>query len=195
MFNCVSRKSRQPGENYMNPIRIFVTILLGLTAFVARADISTQLNLLGGTPDSWSYNSPLTGGTTTTLNFERISNDQRQYTVLIYLNVTDLAESDRPDLSSVTLDGAAMSFHSHAVGLTSTYGEYAFLGLLSGGPHALTFNFNSNLFSSVGARVSIAPEPMQAPAPVPEPETWAMLLAGLGLLSHNARNRRKLNQV
>lgn len=174
----------------MNSIRFVAVFLLSFTALVARADVNGNLNLVGGTTDSWVYTSPLSGGTRTTLSFAPLHTEARLYTVIMALNVTGLSDLQRPVASSVTLDNAAMTFSS-VVGETSAVSYYSFLGLLSGPAHALVFNFTDKPFGAVGSYISVASAPMPTtPAPVPEPETWAMLLAGLGVLGHVARKRK-----
>lgn len=173
----------------MNSIRFIAVVLLGLTSLVARADFSGDLHRVGGTDDAWFYSSPLSGGMDTTLSFAPDHTEPRLYTVLVALNVTGVGSAQLPVNSSVTLDGAAMTFGTAVFG-TSTVSFFTFLGLLDGPSHSLVFDFTDKAFGAIGSQISVASAPAPMPAPVPEPETWAMLLSGLGLLGHVARKRR-----
>lgn len=173
----------------MNSKRFIAVVLLGLTSLVARADFNGNLHRVGGTDDAWFYSSSLSGGMDTTLGFAPDHTEPRLYTVLMSLDVTNVDPSQRPVSTSVTLDGAAMTFSSLSLG-ASTYSYFTFLGLLDGASHELFFDFSGKTFGSIGSHISVASAPVPIPTPVPEPETWAMLLAGLGLLGHVARKRR-----
>lgn len=72
--------------------------------------------------------------------------------------------------------------------------EHVNLGWLSAGSHKLSFTGNANYYVTGDTtayvddvKISVSPVPM---SPVPEPETYAMLLAGFGLLGFTARRKK-----
>ena len=84
------------------------------------------------------------------------------------------------DGSSVTFDGALLSAYS-----ASTTGGAYYLGVFS----TAGTNFTSIVFQSNGNSMETDNHAFVL-APVPEPETYAMLLGGLGLIGFTARRRR-----
>ncbi|WP_267874810.1 PEP-CTERM sorting domain-containing protein [Duganella aquatilis] len=65
--------------------------------------------------------------------------------------------------------------------INSIYGSNAVFSV-SGSQHAY--------FSALGTVTSLTVSSFDVPAPVPEPETYAMLLAGIGLVGFAAGRKR-----
>ncbi|MBL8491946.1 MAG: PEP-CTERM sorting domain-containing protein [Rhodocyclaceae bacterium] len=72
---------------------------------------------------------------------------------------------------------------TYAVG-TGTSRTFRYASIIWGGPGALIADGDNEINGVMGASVTYHP-------PVPEPETYAMMLAGLGVLGAVARRRRK----
>lgn len=83
--------------------------------------------------------------------------------------------------TSVVWDGFA-----YAVG-TGTSATFRYASIVWGGPGALLADGDNEINGVMGLRGDYTPV-----AAVPEPETYAMLLAGLGLLGFTARRRKNL---
>lgn len=83
--------------------------------------------------------------------------------------------------TAILIDGIGRSFAAPAIG---SVGPVSFSGLgLIGDSHTIEFQQAADSWTFV-SEISFA-------APVPEPETYAMLLAGLGLLGAAVARRRK----
>jgi hypothetical protein len=98
------------------------------------------------------------------------------------------------DLASVLLNGVAPTFSTTPYvdsDYPSSFGdvvltEYLFYWDLASAPTSYVFDFSSDAHMSL-AQVAVD----IAAAPVPEPETYAMLLAGMGLVGWQVRRRNK----
>lgn len=82
--------------------------------------------------------------------------------------------------TSVVWDGFA-----YAVG-TGTSATFRYASIIWGGPGALQADGDNEINGVLGLREDFTPT-----AAIPEPETYAMLLAGLGLLGFAARRRKR----
>ena len=107
-------------------------------------------------------------------------------TAITSLNATAIAEySDTPnadfnfvDLVNTDTDSTVASF-----AFSNILTEYQFTNLAIG-------NYSYYVFGHINASGSTPVEITFTSAPVPEPETYAMLLAGLGVLGFAARRRK-----
>lgn len=87
---------------------------------------------------------------------------------------------------SILIDGVNSSFTAPAAG---TVGSVSFTGLgLTGNSHTIQFNQFQGTWTFVS---EISFDDGRTVSAVPEPETYAMMLAGLGLLGFAARRRKK----
>jgi len=80
-------------------------------------------------------------------------------------------------LASVPLTGSTVPSPPIVVNVLS-----GFTGLLAAGPYTLTVSGNAGSGASYGGNVVLTP--------VPEPETYALMLAGLGIVGFVAARRR-----
>lgn len=85
----------------------------------------------------------------------------------------------------IVIDGAKTNLNGVS-GLATNIGKFAFLGIEAIGntPFAL------HLFGTAAIGGIYSGNVQVAAAPIPEPETYAMLLAGMGLLGFIARRRK-----
>lgn len=92
--------------------------------------------------------------------------------------------------------GATVSLFSGAIGSGSEVGSYTFDGTTGSSWHTMTnlaagnyyFEIKGTATGSMGGFYSIT----ATTAPVPEPETYAMLLAGLGVVGSLYRRRKSV---
>ncbi|GAA4018404.1 hypothetical protein GCM10022212_12810 [Actimicrobium antarcticum] len=98
------------------------------------------------------------------------------------------------DILSAKLNGTAVSSNIFSSGgAVST--QFGTNGLPFTGPLSLVVTgMTYSPTSTYGGGITLTPS-SPIPSPVPEPETYAMMLAGLGLLGFAARRKAKANQA
>ena len=97
-------------------------------------------------------------------------------------------------LSVLNLDGGSVSLYQEAGATDNLLGQYNFDGTTGSSWHTLAgltggsyyYQITGNATGSTGAFYSIT----SSVTPVPEPETYAMLLAGLGVVGSLYRRRK-----
>lgn len=93
---------------------------------------------------------------------------------------------DSDDGSKLFIDGFLVIDNGGAHGPFAVSGSV----FLTAGLHTLDVNFWEDFGGPSGVDLHLAPGTMFVSGVVPEPETYAMLLAGLGLLGFAARRRK-----
>jgi hypothetical protein len=158
---------------------LVLAVSLAISAAGAYAeDINTTITLTEGPPNTYSAGFDIThvvaGLFTDTISFEpTVSGLTNGSLVTIATNdVTNV------DFTSANINGLAFTFAS--VG----NGEVGFTipGMLTG-PLVMTVMGSAGANASYGGTINVSA--------VPEPETWAMMLGGLGLVGFMARRRKK----
>ena len=108
-------------------------------------------------------------------------------------------------LYTITVGGLAELFGNSASNLSFTFegvttgssanggniaGQYSLSGLTAGSPYTLVVNGVSSVGKATYTVSATGFSSVTPSAPVPEPESYAMLLAGLGVMATIARRRR-----
>lgn len=96
---------------------------------------------------------------------------------LLTVSGNTLFGSGQVTFSNVQLDGAAF---------TANGSNWVYTGAVTDAVHHITFDYNV----PTGTIAQYTATAVMTAAPVPEPETYAMLLAGLGALGFVARRRQ-----
>jgi len=159
---------------------IVLAATLALSAAGAYAeDISKTISLSEGPPGTYSAGFDIVhtvaGAFTDTITFEP--------SVTGWTNGSLITISTGPvtniDFTSASINGLSFTFNSTPGG-----GEYGFTipGFLTG-PLVMTVMGTAGANASYGGTLNVSA--------VPEPETWAMMLGGLGLMGFMARRRKK----
>lgn len=87
-------------------------------------------------------------------------------------------------ITNVTLDGNAFTYTPFNAAIPATGGHWELsTGVLNSGAHQIQVFGTGNYSGYVDL--------IQAPTAVPEPETYAMMIAGLGALGFVSRRRRR----
>lgn len=148
--------------------------VLALAATSSFANLTTNLGTLTP-PQSVGFNNTVSGSFMDTYNFSLsdASNVGVSITNFSFFNVGNIMSF------AAMLDGNALTLTSLGVAQ-----QLAGSATLTGGNHVLTV-------SGIGGRPNASYGGNVVAAPVPEPESFAMLLAGLGLMGAIARRRNK----
>lgn len=154
-------------------------VILGLAAFFASAsamatNFNVGYNVLN--PSTTSFNQVQTAGAFTdtyTFNYPG-SGDLSASAISIGINAFNI------DFTSVTLNGILLSI-SNSGSLSTAFTVTDLIN--QPGPATLIINGISGNLGSYGGNFNVAA--------VPEPETYALMMAGLGLVGFAARRKQK----
>ena len=166
-----------------------------LAATVASAAVTTPITL---TNIGTNYSGTFAGNASTnvfSLDFSGIPNGTNMFNASITANYT---LGSGYNISSVMFDDVAIApfvdFNSPGLGVDVV--QYTVSGLSIAVPHTITVRGNALGTSTVGFTGSVGLSNTPFPtvtAAVPEPETYGMMLVGLGLMGAVARRRAKSN--
>jgi hypothetical protein len=132
-----------------------------------------------------------TGIFTDTFDFGSFAN-QSLASASLSATLVGFAVKSGYSLISGSLGSANLTFGTQGTKITTLY---SFDDLMFSGPLLLTITGKTiNGGGSFGGTVNVVNGAVPIPSPVPEPETYAMMLAGLGLLGFAARRKAKANQ-
>ena len=159
----------------MNIKQVLIGATISASALAANAAQTVGLNNVPGNPNAWTFFGAVPDLADTTFTFDPVDTLSGQYDTLLTFGFGGFGFGATS--FTVTLDGTPLSYDSNS-------GSYTFQGVLDDQLHGIQLQ-------SAGYSLGIASTTITVSAvPVPEPESYAMMLAGLGALGFMARRRK-----